>query len=127
MQPAKGIHKVFSVAIDETANGDRPLFSLYAVQRPDKKWSLLAVNKDPHRSVRLDVRFKLSPAGRPVTFAGQIDLVQFSRKQYAWHDDTRNGHPTRSLPPSHAVVPASPWYELPPYSITVLRGNVPDS
>jgi hypothetical protein len=72
----------------------------------------------------MELKFKL--AGKPVTFAGKVDVIQFSRQQYAWHDDAQNGHPIRSMPPARARRLASPSYELPPYSLSVLRGYLPD-
>src|SRR5881397_1720465 len=66
------------------------------------------------------------PAQEPARFVGQVEVVQFSRQQYTWHDDGPNGHPVRSLPPAHSTREASSIYELPPYSLTVLRGRVPD-
>jgi hypothetical protein len=55
-----------------------------------------------------------------------VDVIQFSREQYVWHDDGPNGHPIRSLPPAHFTQEASSFYDLPPYSLTVLRGKFPD-
>jgi hypothetical protein len=61
-----------------------------------------------------------------VTFAGNVDVLQFSRDQYVWNEDGPNGHPIRSLPPEHFTTQASSFYDLPPYSVTVLRGKLPD-
>jgi hypothetical protein len=72
------------------------------------------------------VQFKLSDADYPVTFAGQVELIQFSPQQYAWHADGPNGHPIRSLPPVRFTQEASSFYDLPPYSLTVLRGKLPN-
>jgi hypothetical protein len=61
-----------------------------------------------------------------VTFAGRVEVIQFSRAQYAWHAEGPNGHPVRTLPPAHFTLEASATYELPPYSLSVLRGRLPD-
>jgi hypothetical protein len=98
----------------------------YAVRRPDKQWALLAINKHPTRTAQLNVEFDLPGAKQPATFIGKVELIQFSRQQYAWHADGPNGHPIRSLPPTHFTQDASSSFELPPYSLTVLRGNVAD-
>ena len=100
--------------------------TVYAVRRPDKQWALLAINKNPIHSARLSVQFKTHDAQEPLNFVGQVELIQFSRQQYAWHDDGPNGHPIRSLPPRHFTREASSSYELPPYSLTVLRGKLSD-
>jgi F5/8 type C domain len=101
--------------------------SVYAVRRPDKQWALLAINKNRDRAARLNVQFNIPGAKEPVSFAGQVEVIQFSRLQYAWYADGPSGHPTRSLPPAHFTREASSSYDLPPYSLTVLRGKVPDS
>jgi hypothetical protein len=102
------------------------IVSVYAVRRPDKQWAVLAINKDPKRAAQLNVEFNLPGAKQPLSFVGHVDVIQFSRQQYVWHDEGPNGHPIRSLPPAQFIREASPSYELPPYSLTILRGKVAD-
>jgi F5/8 type C domain len=120
-------HEIFPVTINQTKNGahgvERPIVTAYAVRRPDKQWGLLAINKDPKRAAQLNVQFKIPNAQQLLSFVGKVETIQFSRQQYAWHDDGPNGHPTRSLPPMHITRDASRFYNLPPYSLTVLRGK----
>ena len=128
MEPTSETHEIFRVTINETKNGahvvTRPTVTAYAVRRPDKQWALLVINKHPKRAPRLDVQFKIPGTQKPVRFVGQVEVVQFSRQQYAWQDDGPNGHPIRSLPPAHFTRDASSPCELPPYSVTVLRGRL---
>jgi len=127
LQPVNEQHEIFPVTIKETKNDAHRLpVTAYAVRRPDKQWALLAINKDPKRAAQLNVEFNLPNAKQPLSFAGHVDVIQFSRQQYAWHDDGPNGHPIRSLPPAQFTREASPSYELPPYSLTILRGKVAD-
>jgi hypothetical protein len=137
MQPINETHDIFRVTMTQGKGGvygvthaTKPTSSspvtLYAVRRPDKQWALLAINKDSKRTARLNVRFNFSNGQRQVTFAGDVDVIQFSRDQYLWHDDGPNGHPTRSLPPARFTRKGSSFYELPPYSLTVLRGKIAD-
>jgi hypothetical protein len=140
MQPVGEQHEIFPVTTNETKSGahrllavasakagvTRPTVTAYAVRRPDKQWALLAINKDPRRTAQLNVQFKTATAQEPVTFVGQVAVIQFSRAQYAWRGDGPNGHPIRSLPPAQFTREASPTYELPPYSLTVFRGKVRD-
>jgi hypothetical protein len=100
--------------------------SLYAVRRPDKQWALLAINKHPNRNARLSVHFTFSTTQQQASFAGEVSVIQFSRDQYLWHDDGRDGHPIRSLPSASFIRKAASVYELPPYSLTVLRGSPSD-
>src|SRR5262249_42883767 len=137
MQPVSEQHEIFPVTIEETKNGaiglstvasakaaSRPTVTAYAVRRPDKQWAILAINKDPKRAAQLNVEFNLPGAKQPLNFVGLVNVIQFSRQQYAWHDEVPNGHPIRSLPPAQFTRAASPSYELPPYSLTILRGKV---
>jgi hypothetical protein len=128
MQPVNEQHEMFTVTIKETKNRahgvPRPTVTVYAVRRPDKQWALLAINKDPKRAAQLNVEFNLPGAKQPLGFVGQVQVIQFSQQQYAWRDDGPNGHPIRSLPPAQFTREASASYQLPPYSLTVLRGKV---
>ena len=125
MQATNETHEVFPVTIERKATSS-PVVTLYAVRRPDKQWALLAINKHPNRAARLNVQFKIPGAKEQESFVGQVEVIQFSRAQYAWHDDGPNGHPIRSLPPARFTREASSSYDLPPYSLTVLRGKVAD-
>jgi hypothetical protein len=139
MQPISEQHEMFSVTVNETKNSAhhahnatalhaggvaRQTVTAYAVRRPDKQWALLAINKNPKRAAQLNVEFALPGAKQPLRFVGQVQVIQFSRQQYVWRDDGPNGHPIRSLPPAQFTREASASYELPPYSLTVLRGRL---
>jgi len=126
MQPTNETHELFRVALKQARLTTLSPVSVYAVRRPDKQWALLAVNKDPKQTARLNAEFKFSNEQRQVSFTGDIDVIQFSRDQYLWHDDGPDGHPIRSLSPAHFTRNAAASYELPPYSLTVLRGRLPD-
>jgi hypothetical protein len=119
MQWVSQTHEVYPVTIEPANAG----VTAYAVRRPDKQWALLAVNKDPTRSAQLGVQFT-SKGASVDTFTGKVEIIQFSRQQYRWQDDGPNGRPTPSNPPSHVQRAASQYYELPPYSASVLRGHI---
>ena len=126
MQPINETHEIFPVTITQRRPTLSHAVSLFAVRRPDKQWALLAINKHPNRTARLSVRFTSSETQRQVSFAGEVSVIQFSRNQYLWHDDGPDGHPIRSLPPASLIQKAGSIYELPPYSLTVLRGSLSD-
>ncbi len=127
MQPARELHEIYRVDVEGSDAALPQAVSVYALRRPDSHWAILAINKDPVRSAQLHLRFKLSGAQPSVSLAGKVDAFQFCRRQYVWCDDGENGHPIRSEPPAHSLRPASASYELPPYSLTVLRGKLPGS
>ena len=120
MQPVDAVHEIYPVNIDPT---DAPV-TAYAVHRPDKQWALLVINKDPKRSAQLSVQFRSSDGTSSEKFVGEVTVTQFSREQYRWHDNGENGRPTLSNPPAQIQRPAAEYYELPPYSVSVVRGNV---
>jgi hypothetical protein len=127
MQPTNETHEIFPVTLTHQKPMLSHTISVYAARRPHKQWALLAINKDPTRTARLAVQFNFHEGQRQVNFSGDVDVTQFSREQYIWHDDGPNGHPSRSLPPAHFTRKASSFYELPPYSLTVFRGKPADS
>jgi len=135
MLPVNESQEIFPITIHATNDGAHRVtratnpksltaVTAYAVRRPDKQWALLAINKNPKRTAQLNVEFDLPGAKQPASFIGKVELIQFSRQQYAWHADGPNGHPIRSLPLTHFTHDGSSSFELPPYSLTVLRGNV---
>jgi hypothetical protein len=126
MQPTSETHEIFSVSVKQAEASSSPAVSVYAVRRPDKQWALLAINKHPTRTARLSVQFNFPGARPQLSLGGNVDVIQFSREQYLWHDDGPNGYPVRSLPPARFTQDASSFYEIPPYSLTVLRGKLPD-
>jgi hypothetical protein len=126
MQPTNETHEIFPVTLTHQKPMLSRAISVYAVRRPDKQWSLLAINKHPKRPAQLAVQFDFPDARRQGRFAGDVDVIQFSREQYLWHDDGSNGHPIRSLPAARFTQKASSFYQLPPYSLTILRGRLPD-
>ena len=126
MQPVTEPHEVFPVTVEQTKPRSSPVVTIYAVHRPDKQWSLLAINKSPTRVARLNVQFKVPGAKQPASFIDAVEVIRFSRAEYAWHADGPNGHPIRSLPPKRFTQKASSFYDLPPFSLSVLRGKLPN-
>jgi hypothetical protein len=120
MQPANGTHEVYRVKIEP----DNPVVSTYALHRPDGQWSLLAINKDPIRTVRFHPEFHFSNIDTPQKLTCRVAMIQFSGRQYRWHDDGPEGRPSRSNPPVQTWRQASTSYELPPYSLSVIRGQI---
>jgi hypothetical protein len=126
MQPIDEPHEIFRVNVQQAKASSLSAVSVYAVRRPDKQWALLAINKHPNRTARLSVQFNFSGTRPQVSFGDSVAVIQFSRDQYLWQDDGPNGYPIRNLPPAHFTQEASSFYDLPPYSLTILRGTLPE-
>ena len=119
-QPGSGLHKVYRVGADLKNRQGEPLVTAYAVERPDGRWAVLLLNKDPSRAHRVRVMLNSgSGAAAPFPLA---ESWQYGPQQYKWRPAGEHGHPVRNRPPAHStrVNPANP-VDLPPYSLTVLR------
>ena len=113
-----GAHTMHAVRV----TGGDSLLSVFALRRPDHRWSLLLVNRDSGRSFEVDPRVAIpGMATRPLR--GPIDTWQYSSEQYQFVEDGENGHPTRNLPPKHDVTRSASRVTLPPYSVTVITGS----
>lgn len=127
VKPSDGWHEIYSVGLSLWHRKGESLLSAYSVHRPDGLWSLLLINKDPRRDYRVQVSFRNETTGMITSFAGPVDLFQFSPAQYVLSDDQNNPYPIKAEPPVHVVTPGAPEqsFELPAYSLTVIRGAGP--
>ena len=98
-----------------------------AVHRQDGLWALLLINKVPDRAYKVQVQFRNEASGAVSSFVGPIDRFQFSSPQYVLNDDPKNPYPIKADPPAHIVVQSDQTssFELPAYSLTVIRGAGP--
>jgi hypothetical protein len=119
LEPGSAEHTMYD-ASPITAGKRDSLLSAFAVKRPDGKWSVLLVNRDPSRSRIVRLRFRSD--SNAAVIAGLHDEWLFSREQYRWSADGVNGHPSRDRPPRHRST-RDDHIALPPYSIAVVRGS----
>jgi hypothetical protein len=118
------------------------LVTAYAVERPDKQWSVMLVNKDHDEDHAVKVAF--ADGNRNRYFAGTVDRVVFGAAEYEWHPDPVSadavppagggrrrgggtGHAEPDGPPSKSTVTGGgpdTVYRLPKASIIVLRGKL---
>jgi hypothetical protein len=96
------------------------LLSAFAVKRPDGKWSVLLVNRDPVRARSVQISFAGGPFGAPL--AGLHDEWIFSRAQYRWSPNGAEGYPNPDRPPRHRTT-RDATVVLPPYSLAVVRSS----
>jgi hypothetical protein len=117
-QPGDGLHRIY-VAPVPGSNGHRIPVTAYAVLRPDGRWALLILNKDPSRTWRVDVNFAVGPSSRG-PLSGSVQLAQYGPAQYHWKADGGMGRPDRNLPPASARLAAGMPCTVPPSSLSVL-------
>src|SRR5437660_8245645 len=126
VKPGNEVHEIYQAVSDVRDRNGQPLVTAYAVHRPDGLWSVLLINKDPERAYLTTQIFQNNASGSIESFAGQLDLYQYSRKQYVLGGPPNKPYPIKADEPEHrtitslAVTPIS----LPPYSLTVLRGKL---
>ncbi|HST53778.1 MAG TPA: discoidin domain-containing protein [Pyrinomonadaceae bacterium] len=122
-QPADEPLEVYTASADILNGKRQELVTAYALRRPDGRWSLLLVNKDPRRAWTVRVRLSDARARGDSYLRGPADLYQFSAAQYRWHSDGERGHPLRSQPPAHFNLGGRQalGVRLPPLSLSVVQ------
>ncbi len=113
-----GVHVMYPAHVVSRSKTDT-LLSAYVLRRPDRRWSILLVNRDPHRARSAAIPLVTATASMP---AHPIDVWQYSAAQYQFHEAKQDGRPVRDLPPEHRVIRNAGPLLLPPWSITVVVG-----
>ncbi len=126
VQPVDAPHRQFKASSDVTDAAGNVLVTAYAVERPDKQWSLMLVNRDQYNDHTVKVVFANSEGKNERHFAGQVARITFGSNEYQWHQEGEGGHADPDGPASKSSIEggAQTQYQLPKASITVLRGTV---
>src|SRR5256714_3235846 len=128
LRPGDEIHEIYEASSDIRDDTGNQFITAYAVHRPDGLWSLLLINKDPNRIFQAGLIFRNESSNSHGRFEGKIDLYQYSSKQFMLGGPLNNPRPIRADNPQHETFEtsgATPQpVSLPPYSLTVVRGNV---
>lgn len=125
-EPKDALHMLYKAASDLTDSRGHVLVTAYALHRPDGQWSLMLINKDRDRAHKLRIVFRDMERKTDASFVGKITSIVFGKEQYQWHPDRKKGHAEPDGPPVTRVLSVEPGtdYDLPPASLTVLRGTV---
>jgi hypothetical protein len=122
---SNGAHELYPTVVNAS---QRRLATVtaYTVHRPDGLWSVLLINKDPKRTYKVEVRFQ--PVDRKLIHTPNtpLELFQYSSAQYTLNTDRSNPVPTKNDPPMSTILNRQNGnpIELPPYSLTVVRGRL---
>jgi hypothetical protein len=116
-----GSHSLYATTVEVAGPQDRAgLLSAYALHRPDGRWALLLINRDPRQGWTIETTRQTAP-GITVPLEGPWEVWQYSGAQYRWREDGRHGHPDRSDPPEYRLDQSGAGpLELGPYSVTVI-------
>ena len=98
----------------------------YAVERPDKSWAVLFVNKDPKNPRTVRVAFHDRQSNRDLAFEGGVSMATFGADRYVWHPKGADGYadPDGPIARTTEAGGAQAQYVLPRASVTVLRGTI---
>lgn len=118
--PRGGEHAMFAAESNARDAEGNELLSAYVLRRPDGRWSAFLVNKDSSRSYRVRLVFGSRYGG---ALAGARTVVRYGREQYTWRADGARGRPSRSAEPDSRTIAAGAPLIVPPYSLTVVRGE----
>jgi len=128
LKPGDEEHEIYAASSDARDADGNELITAYVVHRPDGLWSLLLINKDPKRAYSVQISFRIAKKGRASGFAGEVDVFQYSGEQYQLNSDSNDSYPIKADEPDHKVVqsfhPKRTRVSLPPYSMTVVRGEL---
>jgi hypothetical protein len=119
-QPSDSVLQVYQATSSVVNKNKEEIISTYVLLRPDKKWSLAIINKDPVHSYRTII--KIDPEDqKPCTdLLLPAECIQYSKKEYKWKENGAEGHPIRSQPPVRIRTRSAKSVILPPYSLTIV-------
>lgn len=143
VQPGKEQNTVFPATGTSEDGAAHLMVTAYAISRPDKKWSVMLVNRDQEEDHTINIVFGNKETGATLGFSGDVDVITFGHEQYAWHPETVSpmshpehpnepvivsgyGHAQPDGPPKQDklhVTPAS-QFTIPAASIVVIRGDI---
>jgi len=125
-EPKDADHRLFTASSDVRDEEGSSLVTAYPLLRPDGQWALMVINKDynnPHQ-VRIVFRDETTKLDR--SFSGPVTMITFGKAQYVWHPGRKNGYADPDGPPAQSSLQADAQtqYNLPPASLTILRGRL---
>jgi len=143
IEPGSETNTVFSSSSSVPDGAGNDMITSYAVERPDKQWAVMLVNRDQHVAHTIRIVFRKDDNGQPLAFHGKVDTIAFGAPQYQWHplliwpmahpENEREpviengvGKADPDDPPKHRSVEASSdtGFDVPPASIMVVRGTI---
>lgn len=118
-QPEDSVVEIYPVTSDIKNKQQQLLVTAYSIRKPDGKWSVMLINKDPQKTWDVDIDIQNMVLKETIEFHPE-NLIQYSKQQYQWVNEGANSYPAISLPPVTKKINGSSNVSLPPYSLTVL-------
>lgn len=125
-QPGDEVDRQFLATGDIKDAQGHTLVTAYALERPDREWALMLINKDHDHPQPIRIQFDDENGKRQHTFTGSVTIISFGKAQYQWHPARKNGYADPDHPPAKSSVHATATtvYTLPAASVTVVRGRL---
>lgn len=124
VKPGKGLHALYPALSNMQNAKGQSTVTAYAVNRPDGKWAVLIINKDPKQTKEVRVQFHVVASEDVKTLKklkGPIELIQYSQTQYRWHPNKSLGYAKPNIPPAYKIVETDELILLPASSLTIVR------
>ena len=125
-QPKDSEHLLYGASSDLKDSEGHVLVTAYALKRPDRQWSILAVNKDYDHPHSVRIVFRDTESHQDTGFSGSVTMITFGREQYQWHPARKKGYAQPDGPAKRSELKGEQdtEYSLPPASVTVFRGRL---
>jgi hypothetical protein len=85
VQPIDAPHRQFKANSDVVDAARNVLVTAYAVERPDKQWSVMLVNRDQSNDHVIKLVFSNTDAKQARHFSGDVARITFGSNEYKWH------------------------------------------
>jgi hypothetical protein len=119
-QPEDSVLEIFPTKSNIGNKKKQSLVSSYALRSSDGKWSVLLINKEPHKTYSIKIKIQNSDLNNSVTW-NPTELIQYSKEQYKWKANGLYGHPSKSMLPVIKKIDGTSSITLPPFSMTVVN------
>ena len=119
-QPENSPLSIFPTECTIKNKRGQSLVSAYALRSSEGKWSVMLINKDPHKTFSVNLKIENSDLKTQIDW-NPTQLIQYGKEQYQWKANGEYGHPSKSLPPVFQKINGTSSITLPPFSLTVVN------
>jgi len=123
-EPLDAAHSLYPAETDVRDAKGRRVVTAYAVKRPDHRWGLLLINKDPEHAQTVRIVFRDQQARLEHAFSGKVVQASIGADTYRWIANGPAGHADPDGPIVLQTRPGNGEFVLPRASVSVLRGSV---
>jgi hypothetical protein len=119
-QPMDSVLEIFPTECNIKNKKGQSIVSAYALRSSLGNWSVMLINKNPHKTFSISIKIQNSDLSKSVGW-NPTKLIQYSKEQYRWKANGLYGHPSKSMPPVIKKINGTSSITLPPFSLTVVN------